>query len=101
GIRFRNVTGVQTCALPISLRGPPRGGALPPGDGGHRRRDPPRDPEPPGEEGHRIPPAPPLERRPVARRRPRTALVAPHREGEARSEERRVGKGSRRRSWVD
>src|SRR5207247_7223766 len=90
GIRAPLVTGVQTCALPISRRGRP---AAPPpvGPGGGRDRGP-------GRGAHRLLSAdgggarrPPHRDRRVARRRAYPCLMAVELDIE-RSEERRVGK---------
>src|SRR5207249_5479516 len=84
GIRDRNVTGVQTCALPISRRRPGR----PP----HPRPWRPA-PLPPGA---RPPPPRPWSGR-AARRPPREPRRPSRRGTQGRSEERRVGKEGRSR----
>src|SRR5437868_5638789 len=67
GIRDRNVTGVQTCALPISRRGRPAGHDQPP-----PRRRPRQDP------AHRAPRRQPARRARVPRRRLAAQLVQRH-----------------------
>src|SRR5207249_9234052 len=81
GIRDRNVTGVQTCALPISALGDPGSRAAhrgPRSAAGHHLRDLSLCPRPPVLCDGPLPPYP---------------------EPGARSEERRVGKECRSR-WV-
>src|SRR2546430_11491023 len=86
GIRYLTVTGVQTCALPISRSGAPRrcGGG---GGTGARRRGAAAG-------SFRGLPARELRRRPVERR---SGERRARRDRAARSEERRVGKEGRSR----
>src|SRR5699024_11496683 len=86
GIRDRNVTGVQTCALPIFPDQPPQ--TLTERSGGVRRGGPPA--------GARTRPAPPWWGCPAARSAPPpppAPTSGPSPAPAPRSEERRVGKG--------
>src|SRR5205807_6050582 len=96
GIRDYKVTGVQTCALPISRL---QGGGTPPPRGGHAV---PREARPGGAaQGRGGEGAGGLDRGARHESPPRGTEVPdqPEGGGGARSEERRVGKGCR--AWWD
>src|SRR5207249_9582651 len=96
GIRDRNVTGVQTCALPILNRATGRDIACAP-----RREGPEcRMKERAGKSKRRLPLAAALRfRHPSPIPPERTAMTTPAVSSRGRSEERRVGKEGRPR-WV-